>query len=287
MDFRPYLSLMKPRIGLLVVVTTALGYFMALGTIDSWFHLLVTLLGTFISCSGAAVLNNYLERDIDALMVRTRLRSLPAKKISPSSALVFGVILTLLGVGMLAWFINLLTGFLALLTSFLYVIVYTPLKRVSWVNTMVGAIPGALPPMGGWSAATGELGVGAWVLFLIMFIWQHPHFYSIAWMYREDYRMAGFKMLPVVDTADGQRTFRHISLFSWALVPASLLPLWFGHAGWLYAFGAIVLGVSTLVIVDTFRASKSIADARRLLRMTIVYLPLLLFLIVADVQFYR
>ncbi len=285
-DMGPYISLMKLRIGLLVVVTTAIGYFMARGQIESWGTFALTLFGTFLSSSGAAALNNYLERDIDARMYRTRLRPLPSGKLSATQALMFGLVLTLLGVGLLCWQVNLLTGFLALLTSFLYVLVYTPLKRVTWLNTMVGAIPGALPPVGGWAAAEGSIGAGAWILFLIMFIWQQPHFYAIAWMYRDDYRAAGFKMLPVVDSLEGTRTFRQVMMFSWALIPASLLPLWFGSVGWLYAFGAIVLGGSVLMVSTMFSRSKSIADARRLLRTTIVYLPLMLFLIVADVQFF-
>ena len=258
---------------------------MARNGVESWRLLLVTLLGTFVSCSGSAALNNYLERDVDSRMQRTRARPLPSGKISPPEALLFGVLMVLAGVALLSIEVNLLTGFLALLTSFLYVLVYTPLKRVTWLNTLVGAIPGALPPMGGWAAASGELGIGAWILFLIMFIWQQPHFYAIAWMYRDDYRQAGFKMLPAMEGPDGHRTFFQILLFSLALIPASLLPLFLGTTSWLYAFGAAVLGVILLLVALMFRESKSHADARRLLRATIVYLPLILFLIVADVQF--
>jgi protoheme IX farnesyltransferase len=269
-----------------VLVTTALGFFMAHSHIVSWSLLFFTLLGTFISSSGALALNNYLERDLDALMTRTRNRPLPAGEISPFEALCFGIVCVLLGVSLLVLKVNLLTGFLALLTSFLYVLVYTPLKRVTWLNTLVGAVPGALPPLGGWAAAAGEIGIGAWVLFLLMFIWQQPHFYSIAWMYREDYRQAGFQMLPSIEAENGDRTFRQIIFFSLALLPASLLPLFLGSAGWLYAFGAVVLGITMLKVVYLFDRSRSTEDARRLLKATVVYLPLLFFLIVADVQFF-
>jgi protoheme IX farnesyltransferase len=145
----------------------------------------MALLGTAISSAGAAALNNYLERDCDLEMNRTKSRPIQRGVLSPSEALNFGWITALLGVAILIWQVNLLTGFLSLLTTFLYVVVYTPLKRITWWNTVVGAIPGALPPMGGWAAATGEVGLGAWIVFLILFVWQHPHFYAIAWMYRE------------------------------------------------------------------------------------------------------
>jgi len=281
-----FFSLSKPRIGTLIMVTTALGFFMGGHGIVSWSLLAITLLGTFMSCAGAAALNNFIERDVDARMQRTCNRPLPSGLLTPAQALAYGVLMVLGGVSLLAVKVNLLTAFLALLTCFLYVVIYTPLKRITWLNTFVGAIPGALPPMGGWAAATGELGVGAWVLFLILFVWQHPHFYSIAWMYREDYRQAGFKMLPAIDSPEGTRTFRQIILYSIALIPVSLLPIWTGSAGWLYAFGAIVLGVTSLAVGIMFQRSKSVEDARRLLRTTVVYLPLLFFLIVADVQFF-
>ena len=281
-----FLSLSKPRIGSLIMVTTALGFFMGGNGIVSWPLLGITLLGTFMSCAGAAALNCLVERDVDARMARTCDRPLPTGFLSPSQALTYGVLMVLGGVSLLAIKVNLLTAFLALLTCFLYVVIYTPLKRITWMYTLVGAIPGALPPMGGWAAATGELGIGAWVLFLILFVWQHPHFYSIAWIYRDDYRQAGFKMLPAIDTPEGTRTFRQILLYSIVLIPVSMLPILTGTASWLYAFGAIVLGVTSLAVAMMFRRSKSIEDARRLLRTTVVYLPLLFFLIVADVQFF-
>lgn len=279
-----YCTLSKPRIVSLVLVTTAIGYFFGAQGIDSYLQLSVTLLGTALCCAGSAVLNCYLERDIDKKMKRTMNRPLPAGEIAPADALGFGILLVLLGTILLAWRINLLTGFLALLTAFLYVLVYTPLKRVTWLNTFIGAIPGALPPMGGWSAATGTLDLGAWVLFLILLLWQHPHFYAIAWMYRDDYIRGGFKMLPCIES-DGARTFRQIILYSVALIPISLLPTLLGMSGWIYFMGALILGIGLLLSGIEVYKSHSVQDARKLLRASVIYLPLLLVLIVTDAGF--
>jgi protoheme IX farnesyltransferase len=196
-------------------------------------------------------------------------------------ALIFGEYLVLAGVLLLLWKVNLLAAFLALLTTFLYALVYTPLKRLTWLNTLVGAVPGALPPMGGWAAATGAIDVGAWVLFAILFIWQQPHFYSIAWMFRDDYRKGGFQMLPTEDP-DGRRTFRQIIGFSALLIPVSMLPSAIGLAGPVYAAGAFVLGVAMLFSCLPLVRTGSVRDARRVLRASVLYLPLLLGLIVAD-----
>src|SRR3990167_1983382 len=218
-----YIDLTKPRILTLVLVTTTLGFFLGGRGIHSFIELFFLLLGVALVCAGSAVLNHYLERDIDAKMLRTRNRPLPMGVIQPADALIFGIVLILAGVFTLWWKTNLLTAFLSLLSAFLYVLVYTPMKRISWLNTTIGAIPGALPPVGGWAAASGNLESGAWALFLIMFIWQHPHFYAIAWMFRDDYRRGGFKMLPVVDPS-GQKTFLQIILFALILIPVSGLP---------------------------------------------------------------
>src|SRR5580765_7635908 len=218
-----YLELTKPRILLMVVVTSAFGFLLGGGTRGSVVLLLFTLLGVGCATGGAAVLNNYLERDFDAKMVRTRNRALPAGLIEPVRALTFGVGLALGGVLLLTVAVNLLAGFLVLLAAFLYVLVYTPLKRSSWWNTTFGAMPGAIPPMAGWAAATGHVGPGAWALFAILFAWQHPHFFAIAWMFRDDYREAGFKMLPVIDPS-GQRTVRLSVGFSLVLIAVSVVP---------------------------------------------------------------
>jgi protoheme IX farnesyltransferase len=265
----------------MVVLMTAAGFFLGAQTVEPLWTFSMALLGTAISSAGAAALNNYLERDCDLEMNRTKTRPIQRGILSPEEALNFGWIATLVGVAILIWQVNLLTGFLSLLTTFLYVVVYTPLKRITWWNTVIGAIPGALPPMGGWAAATGELGAGAWIVFLILFIWQHPHFYAIAWMYREDYARGGFKMLPVV-YPDGDRTFRQIIGFSILLIPISLLPYLFSIAGVAYAVGMSALGIAMLAVGIKSSRSRSIADARLLLQASVIYLPLFFALILCD-----
>jgi protoheme IX farnesyltransferase len=277
----PYFELMKPRIVTMVLVTTALGFFVGGQGIDHPLTLLLTLLGTALSAGGSAVLNHYLERDVDQLMQRTRGRPLPTGLVQPAAALSLGFVLILAGQIVLVLSVNLLTAWLALLTAFLYVVVYTPLKRVTWLNTSLGSIPGALPPVGGWAAATGELEVGAWVLFAILFVWQHPHFYSIAWIFRDDYARGGFKMLPVLEE-DGKRTCRHIIAFSVLLIGVSILPSLLGTSGSLYLIGALVLGAGMLAAGISLTITRSTADARRLLRASVIYLPLLLILTVID-----
>src|SRR6266446_7686578 len=244
-NIRLYLELAKPRIVSMVLVTTTFGFFLGGRGIESVVRLCLTLIGVGCATGGAAMLNNYLERDLDAKMVRTRGRALPAGLVEPHRVLTFGVGLVLFGVLLLAWKVNLLTGFLVLMAGFLYVLVYTPLKRITWLNTSFGAIPGAIPPMAGWVAATGRLDPGAWVLFAILFAWQHPHFYAIAWIFRDDYRSAGFKMLPVVEPS-GERTFRQTILFSCLLLGVSLLPTVVGMTGQLYFCGALLMGILLL-----------------------------------------
>jgi protoheme IX farnesyltransferase len=278
---RVYLELTKPRILVMVLVTTTLGFLLGGGSRGPMV-LFLTLLGVGSATGGAAVLNNYLERDFDAKMVRTRGRALPAGLIQPFRALAFGVSLVLSGVLLLVWAANLLTGFLVLLAAFLYVLVYTPLKRITWWNTTFGAIPGAIPPMAGWAAATGHIGPGAWALFAILFAWQHPHFFAIAWMFRNDYRAAGFKMLPVVEPS-GQRTVRLAVGFSLVLIGVSLIPTFIGMAGWVYFFGTLSIGLLMLIVALRFAHDRSVGSARRLLKASVLYLPLLLLFIFLDV----
>jgi len=265
----------------MVLVTTTLGFFLGGRSLHPAFIFLATLLGVGGATGGAAVLNNYLERDYDARMARTRGRSLPAGLIEPTRALTMGVGLVCGGVLALVWAVNLLSGFLVLLAAFLYVLVYTPLKRVSWLNTSFGAIPGAIPPMAGWAAATGRLDLGAWVLFAILFAWQHPHFFAIGWIFRDDYRVAGFKMLPAVES-DGKRTFRQTMVFSVLLIVVSLLPSAIGMTGKLYLFGALAIGIAMLAAAASFVNRHTIASARRLLMASVFYLPVLLLLIFLD-----
>jgi heme o synthase len=276
-----YLELAKLRILSMTMIMAALGFFVGTHGVDSISRLFLTLLGVGCATGGATALNNYIERDLDAMMARTRNRALPAGLIEPQRALAFGVGLVLLGVLTLALMVNLLTGFLVLLAGFLYVLVYTPLKRITWLNTSLGAIPGAIPPMAGWAAATGRIDPGAWVLFAILFVWQHPHFYAIAWMFRDDYRAAGFKMLPVVERS-GERMFRQTIAFSVLLVVVSLLPTIVGIAGTTYFFGAFLSGFLLLAIALRFARERELTDARRLLKATVIYLPVLLILIILD-----
>jgi protoheme IX farnesyltransferase len=271
---RDYVELTKPRIVAMVLVTTGIGFYLGGEGLAFPARLIAVLAGIALTAGGAAVLNNYLERDADALMERTRHRALPRGVIVPAHALGFGVLLVLGGVALLAWRVNLLTAFLALLAAFLYVLVYTPLKRVTWLNTTIGAIPGAIPPLCGWAAATGNLSAGAWALFLILFIWQHPHFYAIAWLWREDYRKAGFQMLPVVDET-GRRTFRQIAGFSALLLAASLWPAILGLAGRLYVTSALVLGLMLFGFSARLLVLPSAVGARRLFFSSLVYLPVL------------
>lgn len=279
-----YLNISKPRIALMVLITTTIGYFLALGTLPRSGEILFTLFGTFLLCSGSAALNNFLERDIDKLMKRTRNRPIPSGAISPASALSYGTTLVMLGTIVLAYEVNLLTALLGLMSAFLYVLVYTPLKRITWMNTLVGAVPGALPPVGGWAAATGEIGLGAWVLFAILFFWQLPHFYSIAWLYRKDYQQAGFKMLPSLDPS-GVRTNRQVMLSCLILVPVSLAPFFLGLAGETYAFGSLVVSVLFLIAGIRFVRQQQVETARALLQFSILYLPLILLLVVSDARF--
>ncbi len=279
-----FLSVSKPRIGVMVVISTALGFYLSSGGITPLSTFWATLVGTFFSGAGASALNAYLERDSDKMMERTRNRPLPSGQVEPGYVLGVGTCSVLLGVCILAGCVNLLTGFLSLLTAFLYVLVYTPLKRVTWLNTTVGAIPGALPVMGGWAAGSGSLGLGAWLLFFIMFVWQHPHFYAIAFMYRDDYASAGMKMLPVVDKT-GRQTFGQVLFFSLLLLPVSVAPVLMGMAGETYLFGVLFGGFLMLYHSLRFILRANRESAGGLLRSSLVYLPLLLALLIVDVRF--
>ena len=279
-----YIELTKPRIALMVLVTTAFGYFLGGEGFHGFALFVLTLLGTGMSGCGASALNQYLERDSDALMERTRGRPVPAGKISPQAALYFGVVLCLGGCFLLLWSVNILAAFLALQSTFLYVLVYTPMKRLSWWNTSVGAIPGALPPLIGWAAATGTLNAQAWVLFAILYVWQHPHFYAIAWIYKDDYRRGGIKMLSVVHP-DGRSLFNQVAGFAAILIPISLLPTLLGMSGWVYFVGALTIGLGMLGAALAFYRKRTVGHARLVLKVSVIYLPLLLIFMVADTAF--
>lgn len=275
-----FIELTKPRITFLVLVTTAVGYAVAAprGFEPSAFSAL--LLGTLLVSSGASALNQYTEREFDARMRRTRSRPLPSGRMLPSEALTFGVVLATGGLLLLAA-VNWLTfglGFAAL-TS--YVFAYTPLKRVTSLCTVVGAVPGALPPLMGWAAARGSLDAAGWALFAVLFLWQLPHFLAIGWLYREDYARAGFPMLTVRDR-DGSSTGRQAVLYAAALIPATLLAGSFASAGQGYLWGAMGLGLGFLACSVAFAWTKSVSAARWLFLASVLYLPALLGLLVFE-----
>jgi protoheme IX farnesyltransferase len=278
-----FLELTKPRITFFILMSTAVGFMFGahLGIPWTWLRLLNTLMGTLLIASGTAALNQWYEREGDALMHRTRHRPIPEGRVSAEHAFQFGVLLSGAGFLQLCVGVNVLAGLLALFTLGSYLFVYTPLKRISPVSTTIGAVPGAMPPLIGYAAASGHLNYEAGILFAILFLWQFPHFYAIAWMYREDYARAGIRMLPVVEK-DVDSTARRILWFSLALVPMSLAPKFFSMAGNVYLFGASVLGL--LVLYAGFRAAsrQTVATARRVLLASIVYLPLLYGLLVLD-----
>jgi protoheme IX farnesyltransferase len=276
-----FLELTKPRITFLIVLTAAAGFALASSAHIDYIGLLRSMLGIALLSSGIATINQYMERDLDALMRRTANRPLPSGKLLPAEALAFGVSLIVLAEIYLAVLVNPLTALLGLTVIAGYLFGYTPLKTRTTLSTMVGAFPGAVPPLIGWAAARGTIGLEAWVLFAILFLWQFPHFLAIAWMYREDYTRAGILMLPVVEP-DGRVTAQQIVVYTILLLPVSLLPTVLGVSGKVYLYGAIVLGL--LFLYSSVRAafSKSRQEARRLLLASVIYLPLLFILMVLD-----
>jgi protoheme IX farnesyltransferase len=279
-----YVSLTKPRLVLLVLVTVAVGFLLGVrGNFarNTLLSLTATLTGTALVAGGAGALNQWLERDRDARMRRTSNRALPSGRLAPSEAAVFGGLLVLVGTTLLLLGANRLAAEVALLTFFLYVFVYTPLKTCTTLNTVIGAVPGALPPVIGWVAATGRLGIEAWALFLIVFLWQFPHFLAIAWIYREDYRRAGFRMLTAADP-NGAITGRQAVTYALALVPAGLMPATVGLAGPIYFAGALLLGLLYLTEAARFWFGASDRRARRLLRASFLYLPAILILLLLN-----
>ena len=274
-------SLTKPRIALMVLITVAIGYLLgAKGTIDAP-RLFLTLLGTGLVAGGASAWNMILERDRDALMRRTSGRPLPSGRLSLTEAVGFGTAITLAGVATLALGVNVLAAGVAATTFVLYVGVYTPLKSVTTLNTAIGAIPGALPPAIGWAAATGRLGVEPFSLFLIMFLWQFPHFLAIAWIYRDDYARGGHRMLPSVDP-NGSMTGRQSMWHALLLLPAGLIPWAIGLGGRWYFVGAFALGIYYLNYATRFWLDVNDKTARKLLRASFLYLPLVLLLLLLD-----
>jgi protoheme IX farnesyltransferase len=279
--FAIWSDLVKARLTVLVLLTTLAGFYAGtVGAVD-WVLLAHALLGTALVACGAAALNQWWERDHDAKMARTESRPLPANELSASTVLVAGGILSIAGLVHLALFVNLLTSLLGAITLLSYVLVYTPLKRVTTLNTAIGAIPGALPPLMGWVAARDSISREGWALFAILFFWQLPHFLAIAWLYREEYAKAGFVMLPVRDP-DGVRTGRQAISHTLGLIPVSVCPALFGMAGVVYFFGALLLGLAFLWCAIQFSRELSRARARQLFFASILYLPLLFGLMALD-----
>jgi protoheme IX farnesyltransferase len=276
-----FVALAKPRLNVLVVASTAAGYAMADGDSLGAVRVIGMLLGTGLVAGGASAFNQLIERDADALMRRTRMRPLPDQRLLAIEALVFGGAISLTGLLMLAASANLLAAAVALATLMSYVMIYTPLKRRSSFATVIGAIPGALPPVIGWAAGRGALSGETWVLFGIMFLWQLPHFLAIAWIFRDDYARAGFLMLPVIEP-DGLSTGRQSIVYAAALVPLSLAPTLIGLAGRMYFAGALALGLAFLYLAFRFARTRSIHDARTLYFGSIIYLPLLWIVMIAN-----
>jgi protoheme IX farnesyltransferase len=278
-----YLQLAKARLSALVLLTTAVGFVMGTtgtGSID-WIRLLLTVGGTALAAGAANAFNQVAEMHRDALMHRTRTRPLPAGAIGPRHAVIFALLSAGAGLVILAVAVNLAAAGLALATICIYIGLYTPLKTRSTINTLVGAVCGAIPPMIGWVAATGSLEPGAWILGALLFVWQIPHFFALAWLYREDYTRGGYAMLPVLDRT-GWLTGQVVVLTSLSLLPLALAVTLAGLTGWVYAAGSIVLGLWILVFGARLYTQRTDACARRLFVASIVYLPVLLCLMVAD-----
>lgn len=276
-----YVDLTKPRITFLIVLTSAAGFCLAAkGGLD-YLRFTHAMLAIALLSSGIATLNQYMERDLDSLMRRTMVRPLPSGKLAPGEALIFGAVLTAIAEVYLALLVNPLTALLGLTVVAGYLFMYTPLKTRTTLSTVVGAFPGAMPPLIGWTAATGQMSTGSWVLFAILFLWQFPHFLAIAWMYREDYGRAGIMMLPVVEP-EGRITGQQIVAYTLMLLPVSLLPTLIGISGKVYFYGAIVLGSLFLLCSISAALSKSRQQARRLLLASVLYLPLLFGLMVLN-----
>ncbi|NOT25550.1 MAG: protoheme IX farnesyltransferase [Acidobacteria bacterium] len=279
--FNDFVALAKPRLNMLVLMTTAAGLYLAAPDGVAWPVLVHTLVGTALVAGGAAALNQVWERDTDALMRRTRNRPVASGRLGVLEALVFGVGISAIGLLELGIGVNPLSAAVAALTLVSYVLLYTPLKRHTSLATLVGAVPGALPPVIGWAAAANEITLPALVLFGIMFFWQMPHFLAIAWLYREDYAAAGIPLLPVLEP-DGHRTGRQALLYGAALWPVSLMPALVGLSGGFYTAIATVLGLTLIALCARFARDRSAQSARQLFLFSITHLPILQLALIAD-----
>jgi len=276
-----FVTLTKPRLNFLVLLTTAAAYSLGAGPESTLLSFAHTLLGTFLVAGGASALNQVWERDTDRLMRRTRMRPLADMRMQPAAGIIFGLVLTVVGAAELAYFLNGLAAGVALFTAASYVLFYTPLKTRTSLSTIVGALPGALPAVIGWAAATNTISIEGWILFGIVFMWQMPHFLAIAWMYRDEYARAGMPLLPVIQP-DGRSTGRQAVIYTAALIPLSMMPTGVGLASPWYMVGALTLGAVLMVLSLEFSAKRTLDTARRLFFGSILYLPILWALLVLD-----
>lgn len=276
-----FVNLARMRIVIMVLVACAIGFILSYRGPFLFARFLCTLIGTGLLSGGACTLNCYIEREADALMPRTCNRPIPAGTITPVTALVFGLALVGLGSVLLFTQINFLSGVLGLAAVFIYLAIYTPAKRLTWMNTSIGALPGAIPPLIGWASARGQLDAGGWILFSMLFLWQHTHFFPIAWLYRDDYKLGGFRMLPVLEL-DGEKTFRLTVLTAVVLLPVSMLLYGLGLTGYAYCFGATLFGA--LLIAAGLRLSRqpTRAAARHVLFLSLFYLPVIFAAVILD-----
>jgi|SRR5580658_2413382 protoheme IX farnesyltransferase len=284
---KDYIALTKPRITWLILMSTGVGYFFGAQagwhgwSSWHWLTLVHTIIGTGLIASGTAALNQWMERVADGKMRRTQARPLPSGRLEPAPALIFAIAISAAGFADLWFGANPLAALLGLFTLLTYLFIYTPLKQRSPHSTTFGSLPGAMPPLIGFAAASGTLTWDAWVLFAILFLWQFPHFYAIAWMYKEDYARAGILMLPVVEP-DGKSTARRILLYSIALIPISLMPKFFAMAGNVYLYGALALGLAFVYYGLRIRWDRTRQQARHVLLASVVYLPVLFSLMLFD-----
>lgn len=279
---RDYYTLTKPRITLLVLVSMVIGYVLGAGSAFSWITLLHAMLGTFLIASGTSAYNMFIERDLDGLMNRTNTRPLPTRRISPAAAFTFSTFLIFAGLSYLIIQINMTAALVSAATTALYLWAYTPMKRISFVNVFVGAIPGALPPVGGWAAATGTLAdPGMWVLFMIVFLWQVPHVTAIAWMYGDDYSRAGFRMLPLNDDS-GIKLARITFVVIVFLIPTVIALFAVGTSSWIYLSGSLLATAYYIVHGYRFLQVRDRANARKLMFASLGYLPMIWILILID-----
>lgn len=276
-----YFELTKPRIAFMLVLSAAAGFYLGSDKGFDWKLFLGSMAGITLLAFGVATLNQYIERNIDGLMERTARRPLPTGRLSGTEALIFGILLCLGAELFLTFFVNPLTAILGLVVIVGYVLLYTPLKTRTSASTAIGAIPGAMPPLMGFTAAANEMTLGAWSLFAMLFLWQFPHFLAIAWMYRKQYAQAGIKMLPVVEP-EGKITARQIVIFTVLLLPVSLAPFFLGIAGWIYLIGGSLLGLWFLYASIQAARARTDAAARKLLLVSVLYLPLIYALLVFN-----